>query len=236
MPKILIIKTGSTLPSLLDKHGDFEDWIVAGMAVDPIDALIVDVTGGTRLPKHDRITHAIVTGSHTMITESPDWGSYVEAWLREAVARRVPTLGICFGHQLLAQALGGEVGDNPNGREFGTVEVRLADAAATDNLLGGFTSPIRVHASHTQSVLRLPDQARLLARNDADANQAFGIGECAWGMQFHPEFDAEIVAGYISHHRDELVAEGKDPDRLIQSCTDTPHGAEILRRFAGCGR
>ena len=112
------------------------------------------------------------------------------------------------------------------------MDVQLNDASGEDRLLGRFSSPIRVHASHTQSVLRLPKGARLLAHNETDANQAFVLRDCAWGVQFHPEFDAGIVARYISHYSEELIREGKDPKQLARDCTDTSYGTEILRRFA----
>jgi GMP synthase (glutamine-hydrolysing) len=132
---------------------------------------------------------------------------------------------------LIAYALGGEVGDNPNGCEFGTVEVNLNENARGDKLFGGFSTPMRVHVSHTQSVLRLPDNAKLLASSDVDINQAFVVGNSAWGIQFHPEFDAEIVIEYINQHREALLREHNNPDRIIERCLDTPHGSEMLKRF-----
>ena len=75
-----------------------------------------------------------------------------------------------------------------------------------------------------------------LATNTRDINQAFRVGRDAWGVQFHPEFDAEIVQAYIDHCRVKLIAEGQDPDRLIRESSDTAVGSEILRRFAGVMR
>ncbi len=167
-----------------------------------------------------------------MVTEHQDWSERTARWLAAAVEKGIPILGICYGHQLLAYALGGEVGDNPKGREFGTIEVHVTDSAREDALLGGLPTPITVHVSHTQSVLRLPAQARRLAYSERESNQAFAIGACAWGVQFHPEFDAAIVREYVHSHRDELSAEGQDPTALIAHTKDTPHGAAILERFA----
>ena len=65
-----------------------------------------------------------------------------------------------------------------------------------------------------------------------DVNQAFIVGNSAWGVQFHPEFDAGITTEYINHHREALLEEKQNPDRLIEGCVDTPYGSEILRRFA----
>jgi GMP synthase (glutamine-hydrolysing) len=166
-----------------------------------------------------------------MVTTHEDWSERVAAWLPGLVEREIPLLGICYGHQLLAYAMGGEVGDNPNGLEFGTVEVQLEEEAARDLLLTGFGTSIRVHLSHTQSVLRLPERAQRLASSGMDRNQAYVIGNAAWGVQFHPEFDADIVRAYIAQFKEQLHKEGKNPQQLAANCTDTPVGPQILRRF-----
>lgn len=201
------------------------------MQVDSDSAIIVDVCNGSPLPGFDGISGVVISGSHAMITEHQDWSERIVEWLLGAVERQIPILGICYGHQLIAYALGGEVGDNPNGCEFGTVEVNLNENARGDKLFGGFSTPMRVHVSHTQSVLRLPDNAKLLASSDVDINQAFVVGNSAWGVQFHPEFDAEIVIDYINQHREILLREHNNPDRIIEGCLDTPHGPEMLKRF-----
>lgn len=229
--QVLIVKTGSTLPSLAAKKGDFEDWILGGMGLDRGGALVVDVTAGVDLPSCDRLAGVAVTGSHAMVTERTDWSERTAEWLSGAVSEGIPTLGICYGHQLLAYALGGVVGDNPRGREIGTVDVRLNGNARHDKLLGGFQSPLRVHESHRQAVLKLPETAIPLASSDMDENQAFVVGGFAWGLQFHPEFDEEIAVDYIEHYRIALRWAGMDVDALIRGCTATPCGYEILRRF-----
>ena len=232
MRRTCIIKTGSTFPEVAASKGDFEQWVVARMGTGSAGALVVDVTQGARLPDYDALSGVIITGSHAMVTQCQAWSERTAAWLRGAVERRIPLLGICYGHQLLAYALGGEVGDNPNGREFGTVVLHLNGHAARDELLGGFPPTIRVHVSHIPSVLRLPQGAQRLAASELEPNQAFVFGGCAWGVQFHPEFDAQVTAAYVHHSRRELLAEGKDPERLLAGCIDTPVGPQLLRRFA----
>jgi GMP synthase (glutamine-hydrolysing) len=197
MHQFLIIKTGSTLPSLQASKGDFEHWILTGMGIGDDQVLIMDIRDGSPLPAYDTLSGVVVTGSHSMVTDHHDWSERTAAWLAGAVEKRVPTLGICYGHQLLAYAMGGKVGDNPKGHEYGTVEVRLNENAQHDPLLGGLPSLIMAHVGHAQSVLELPIQARLLASSDMDRHQAFVVDGCAWGVQFHPEFDAEVVRAYI---------------------------------------
>jgi GMP synthase (glutamine-hydrolysing) len=90
---------------------------------------------------------------------------------------------------------------------------------------------LHVPASHLQSVLRLPEGACLLGSTALDPHHAFRYGERAWGLQFHPEFDAGIVRGYIDARRDQLGAEGLDAQKLWDSAMDTADGTIILRRF-----
>lgn len=232
MGSILVLKMGSTLPSLKSRKGDFEDWIIAGLGLPPADVMVIDTPAGDPLPPVDGQAGIVITGSHTMVTERQPWSERAAAWLRENAQAGIPVLGICYGHQLLAHALGGVVGDNPNGREFGTVEVALATAAREDKLLGTLPGRIRVHVGHTQSVLELPPGAVRLASNPWDQNQAVRFSESAWGVQFHPEFDAEIVREYIARFESLLREEGQDADALTGATVDTPVGGTILRRFA----
>ncbi len=232
MGPFILLKMGSTLLSLRSRKGDFEDWIIAGSGRARTEFDVIDVPTLENLPPVDGAAGVIVSGSHTMVTERRDWSERSAAWLRSAVSRGVPVLGICYGHQLLAHAFGGEVGNNPRGREFGTLPVELNEAGRADGLLGSLPPSFPAHEGHTQSVLRLPREAVRLASNSWDAIQAFRIGERAWGIQFHPEFDADVIREYVRHHRAELSAEGQDPDALEKTAADNPFGGAILRRFA----
>jgi GMP synthase (glutamine-hydrolysing) len=231
MGELLIIKTGETLPPLLGRRGDFEDWILSGMGVGADDVMVINVREGSRLPEYGGIRGVVITGSHDSVTEHFDWSERTAEWLPGAVERGIPLLGICYGHQLLAYALGGEVGDNPSGREFGTLEIELEEAAAKDELLD-LPNPLKMQLCHTQAVLKLPDGATRLASSRLDPNQAFVVGNRAWGVQFHPEFDAEITKTYIQHYRRELIAEGQGVDALLAGCHDTAWGHMTLKRFA----
>ncbi len=231
MTQLVILKMGSTLPSLRARKGDFEDWIARGAGLSSGQTKVIDVPAADELPPLDGARGVIVTGSHTMVTERRDWSERAADWLRNAVSDGVAVLGICYGHQLLAHAHGGEVADNPRGREFGTVEVELDEAARTDALLGELPRAFPAHEGHTQSVLRLPPGAVRLASNAWDGNQAFRIGTRAWGVQFHPEFDADVVRTYVGHYRGLLSSEGQDPEQLSRGAQDNPFGSALLTRF-----
>ena len=232
MRPVLILKTGTTLPSLLPRRGDYEDWILAGMGLPSERASVVHAHRGEPLPEGDAAAAIVVTGSSAMVSEREPWSERAAAWLGSAVHAGTPVLGICFGHQLLAHALGGRVERNPRGREMGTVSVRARDGAADDALFASLPGVLRVQATHQESVTALPPVARLLAESDGDPHHAFAVGERAWGVQFHPEFDADVMRTYLVERSDLLRDEGLDPDALLRGVADTPDGTALLRRFA----
>jgi len=232
----MILKMGSTLPSLRARRGDFEDWVARGAGLAAAEVRVIDVPSADELPQVNGTAGVMVTGSHTMVTERQPWSERAAEWLRVAMEHRVPVLGICYGHQLLAHALGGRVGRNPRGREIGTVRLRLAPEARRDALLGDLPEATHAHTTHVESVLELPPGGTRLAESDADPNQAFAAGPRAWGVQFHPEFDADVMRGYLESRRDLLRDEGLDADRLLALVRETPEAGSLLRRFAAlCG-
>jgi GMP synthase (glutamine-hydrolysing) len=229
-PPLWILKLGDTVASVAARRGDFDDWIVAGLGLPPEQTRSAQIHRGERLPPLEEVSAVVLSGSASMVTDREDWSEQTVAWLARAVEADLPILGICYGHQLLAQALGGRVGDNPRGREIGTVEVTL-EARGDDPLFAGFASSLCVQATHVQSVLSLPASAQRLGSNASDPNHAFRAAPCAWGVQFHPEFDADIMRGYLRERRAPLAAEGLDADALAGEVKDSPDGAALLRRF-----
>ena len=232
MKRPLIVKTGGALPALRDARGDYDAWIAAGMGLahDAVD--VVDSEAGESLPDPAAPQGVVVTGSSAMVSERAAWSEAAGAWLVRAAEAGTPIFGICYGHQLLAQTLGGAVGTNPRGREIGTVQVRSLARARDDALLGVLGDTSHAHATHVESVLALPDGAVRLAESDLDPMQAIRFGDRVWGVQFHPEFDAEVIRTYLAARRDRVVAEGLDADALLAGVRDTPKAARLLRRFA----
>ncbi|HZV82862.1 MAG TPA: glutamine amidotransferase [Geobacteraceae bacterium] len=231
MKKIVILKLGSTIPSLAEEQGDFEEWILSPLADHGRQMEVVDPRTTTPLPDLDSLAGMIITGSHCMVTDQHDWSERVAGWLPDVVAREIPLLGICYGHQLLAHAMGGNVANNPNGREFGSHRVNLLPEAADDHLLGSFAPAIGANLCHTQSVIRLPENAVRLAWSEQEPHQAYRIGSCAWGVQFHPEFGDEAMRAYIRECAELLSGEGQDPAALERKVVPTPAGGLLLRRF-----
>ncbi|HEY5787430.1 MAG TPA: type 1 glutamine amidotransferase [Microlunatus sp.] len=125
------------------------------------------------------------------------WLPATRALLAESVAEAVPTLAICLGHQLLAVATGGRVARSAAGQQGGTLPVGLLPAAADDPLFAAV--PAGAVATHWNNdlVVEPPPGAVELARTPAGI-QALRLGEVAWGVQFHPEVDLELVGRWAA--------------------------------------
>lgn len=232
MERLLIVKLGSTYSWLSERIGDFDDWIVERTMGFKGEIDVVSPPSGEPLPPPEDVSGVLLTGSHSMVTARETWSEKTNAWIKGALERNTPILGICYGHQLLASAAGGVVGYNPRGREFGLAEVNLLPAAKDDPLFHRLPSRLPVHVCHAQSVLRPPEGSVILAANAHDPFHAFRIGSNAWGVQFHPEFPAAATRSYVEHHANDLRAEGKDPEILLRSIRETPESASILTSFA----
>ncbi|RLC04613.1 MAG: glutamine amidotransferase [Deltaproteobacteria bacterium] len=232
MKPLLIIKMGHTMPHLAKRRGDFEDWIVLPLKGQDLTIAIVSPYTGEPLPRPEHFSGIIITGSHAMVTDREAWSEHTAAWVPRVIEAGVPLLGICYGHQLLANALGGVVGSSPIGIELGTVNVRLNGDAAKDPLFKYTPTAFKAHASHSQSVIQLPPDAVLLASSKNEPNHAFSIGPHAWGLQFHPEFDADIMKTYIHEFAGLMETHGQAPQTAVDAVVETPHSRSLLQRFA----
>ncbi|WP_027340937.1 type 1 glutamine amidotransferase [Hamadaea tsunoensis] len=149
-------------------------------------------------------------------TPGAPWFPQVEALLRKAVRHKVPTLAVCLGGQLLAQAHGGTVARAEQGPEIGPGLVARRDAAERDPLWGPVPFVPDVLQWHFDEITELPLGATLLATSGRFPHQAFRIGDRAWGTQFHFECDTEQYASWVDGNREDLAGRGIDPDELIE--------------------
>ena len=194
--------------------------------------VVFDAVADRPLPEPAACAAVVITGAHAMVTEALPWSVRLEQWIPQLLDAEVPVLGICYGHQLLAQAMGGRVDYHPGGREIGTVKIARLPECATDPLLCDLPSEFSAHVVHAQTVTHLPPGAVCLARNSFEPHHAFRIGASAWGVQFHPEYSEQIMRLYIEQLADELVACQRNVAELLETVRDTDAAQSVLVRFA----
>ncbi|WP_022664875.1 glutamine amidotransferase [Desulfospira joergensenii] len=227
--KIIVVKTGNTFASMKSRYGDFEDWISRGLGVEPEMIRVVNASGHEPLPGKKQCMGAVVAGSHAMVTDDLDWSLVLENWLREMVEAGVPILGICYGHQVLARAMGGQVDYHPRGIEIGCVDIK--QTREEDPLFHGFPEIFKAHVCHSQTVVCLPAHAVHMAGNDFEPHHAYRLGDRAWGVQFHPEYDRPIMKAYVEYMQAKIEASGRDLKPILDGIEETPHALKILERF-----
>lgn len=201
--------------------GRLGEWLVAA-------GLDLDVRDWPSLPddlsEHDGL---VVLGGDTVGDEPPQLRELVAA----ALADERPTLAICYGAQLLGAVLGGRVGPNPEGPEYGAQLIAKRANAGTDPLFREMPITPDVIQWHRDAVLELPPSAVLLASSPVCEVQAFRAGRVAWGIQFHIETTPEIVRRWAAS--DAAALEAYDVDAILERA-DAVHAdiAEVWRPFA----
>ena len=167
--------------------------------------------------------------------DDPDWMAGLLALSREAVERKLPTFGSCWGHQILARALGGTLTFDPERAELGCCTIELTEAARRDALFGSYPARFKVNAGHHDRVTELPSGAVELAFNDSQRFQAFRVkGAPVYGTQFHTELSAERererLLAYRDYYRGDLPDED-DFQRVLDGLVDTSAADGLLHDF-----
>jgi len=220
-----ILSTGAPPPDLAPQFGPYPD-MFARLLGEGFEIRAYDVQSGELPPSPDAHPAFLVTGSAAGVYEPLPWIAPLLAFLREAKGR-TKLVGICFGHQAMAEALGGRVEKSERGWGIGLHDYEIWQGAPWM----GEAPPgrISVPVSHQDQVVVPPPGARLLAGN---AFTAFGLldYEDAVSMQFHPEFEPAYAQALIESRR----ARVPDPDSAIASLErrdDRELVAAWIRRF-----
>lgn len=195
-----LLQCGHLPEDLVAAHGDYPTVFADLLRPHGIEIEAWDVTAGPP-PDVDACAGWLVSGSPDSTYEPLPWIAPVEQFLRDAVDARAPLVAVCFGHQLLAQAMGGRVARAPVGWGVGVHAYELAPTGA------GWMEPappdgrVCLIASHQDQVVELPEGARVVAWTEHCKVAAYTLGPAALAIQPHPEFTADMSRMLIERRR-----------------------------------
>lgn len=224
-PRLLVLQ-----PAASDPLGTLEEWLTgAGAEVD-----VVRVWEQPVPESLDGYQGLVCLGGPMGALDDLEfpWLAAVRKLLSQSVAKKVPALAICLGAQLLAAATGGQVRRGPKGPEVGVLLVAKRDVSSRDPLFADLPWTPDVLQFHEDEVHVLPPSAEHLAASPKYDNQAFRVGESAYGLQFHIETTPEIVLEWALHSPDSaaLARPGTfEAERLAEAHADI---AEVWQPFA----
>ena len=186
MPHVTIIETGIVCPRNRERHGSypqmFERMIGAADATVTFDT--VSIPAGEPLPDIGGLEAILITGSSAGVYDDFDWITPLEAFVRAANQRKVPMVGVCFGHQLIAQALGGTARKSEKGWGLGR---HVYDVAPGNGVID--SRHIALACSHQDQVITPPAGATTILSSDFTPHAGLlHAGGTTLSVQAHPEF------------------------------------------------
>ncbi len=205
--KIGILQTGRAPDALIDTAGDYDQMFCTLLDGHGFEFETYAVLDGVFPTDAEAADGWLITGSKFGVYEDHPWIPPLEELVRAIHAKSLPLVGICFGHQIIAQALGGTVEKYAGGWAVGRVEYEQ----------DGQT--LSLNAWHQDQVTKRPEGARVLAGSEFCTNGVLAYGDTIWTLQPHPEFSTAFVAGLI-----EKRGRGVVPDAILDAASDALDG------------
>jgi GMP synthase (glutamine-hydrolysing) len=232
--RFAVLKAGTANPEARQRLGDCGEMFISLLS-EPEDTWdVYDVEHGVFPEDVSRHDGFVITGSRYSVYEDRPWIKELLELVREIYRREIRLVGVCFGHQAVALALGGEVGLNPKGWDMGLKELKLTEAAKGLPSFQRVSNPIRILVSHMDVVTRMPDQAVRLAYSERTEFEMFSLGRSVLSLQGHPEYDREVIEEIIDLLSSHSILPADRAEEGRVSLAEEPHNVffrDLLRGF-----
>jgi len=198
--KLGILNTDTVKPEFTAKHGEYPDMFAELFhLVDPdISFMTYEVVQGEYPSDIDEVDGYVITGSKLSVYDDIPWINDLKNFVRQLHSEEKKIIGICFGHQLVAEALGGKTGQAETGWCVGVHKNTFTDAAKDYGLT---RSEFKIPSNHKDQVLELPPGGKLLARTETCPISAMGLGDHILTFQGHPEFSEGYARALLDMRR-----------------------------------
>ena len=209
MPHVTIIETGIVSPKNRELYGSFPQMFerMIGAADASVTFNTVSLSDGEPLPDIAGLEAILITGSPAGVYDGLDWIAPLEAFVRAAHQSKVPMVGVCFGHQLIAQALGGTARKSDEGFGLGR---HVYDIAPDNGVIDG--TRIALACSHQDQVITPPAGARTILSSDFTPHAGLlYAGDTTFSVQAHPEF----TLGFALACCEMVRSKGEAPDSVV---------------------
>lgn len=225
--RLTIIQTGDVPEPLRDSFGPYPSMFerMFDSRTDRFNYEVVNVEGNSLLPDPSRIEGIVITGSPAGVYEDHDWLPPLREFIRRAYSAKTPMLGICFGHQIMADALGGDVRKSEKGWGLGRHTYRVTNRPG---FMADAPEALSVACSHQDQVIVPPAEADVVLASEFTPNAGlFYKSGKALSFQPHPEFDDEYARALVELRR------GKAPDAVVEKGISSFTAASDSERVAG---
>jgi GMP synthase (glutamine-hydrolysing) len=211
-------------------------WIQEAAAVDvrdKINFIYADAVNIDKLPALKGLSGIIIGGSDFMLSDYNDlwWLNNIKEYIRKASKYDKAILGICFGHQLLAQIYGAKVVKKLP-REFGKYIIELSESGVKDKLFSNYNDKIEVFEAHCEIITDCDRNIiKSLAYNKHHNNQAIAIGDNIRGVQFHPEFNCQFMRAIWGSNKKTMLNEGFPVWQAWNDLDKNVHTKQVIDNF-----
>lgn len=242
--RLAVVEFEAPPDDMFDKHGSYGDIVIKllrrTLASSATDAPLLKATKVCALeddcswPSTDEIDAVLVTGSKYTVADDNVWVPSLIEFIQQAYAAKKPLAGICYGHQMIARALGGKTSRNPSGWELSVHEVNFTPTGA---VWFGRES-LKLHQMHRDAVIEPPPKVHIVASSPGCDVQVMCRPGRVLGFQGHPEFDASITEALLQQRLDEGILETSLYKYAMSRAGREHDGAAfavVLCRFLGSG-